>query len=89
MSATELRSVIDGETPGELGPRERLAVEYAERITRTGEDVDDELYSRVRAEFSNAEIVELTATVALENLLSKFHRTLRVEAHGFCRLDDR
>jgi len=63
---------------------ERAALEYAERMTITGEKVDDELWARVRRHFSEAQVVELTAAVALENFRSKFNVPLQVEAQGFC-----
>ena len=65
---------------------ERVALEYAERITITGERVDDSLFERLKAHFSEAQIVELTAAIALENFRSKFNPTLGVEAQGFCLL---
>jgi len=68
--------------------REKVAIEYAEAMTITGRDVTDELFARARAHFSEPEIVELTAAVALENFRSKFNRALRVEAQGFCVLGD-
>jgi alkylhydroperoxidase family enzyme len=40
--------------------------------------------SRARAHFSDAQIVELTAAVALENFRSKFNVALGIEAQGFC-----
>jgi alkylhydroperoxidase family enzyme len=64
--------------------RERTALEYAETITRTGERVSDELFARVRTHFTEAEVVELTAAVALENFRSKFNTALGIEAQGFC-----
>lgn len=64
--------------------RERLALRYAERMTITTEEVDDELFGRLKGEYSDEEIIELTCTVAFENFLSKFHRALRVESQGFC-----
>jgi alkylhydroperoxidase family enzyme len=64
--------------------RERVALEYAEAMTLTGREVGDELFARVRAHYSEAEVVELTAVVALENFRSKFNRALRVDAQGFC-----
>lgn len=64
--------------------RERLALTYAERMTVTDEDVDDELFDRLKSVYTSEEIVELTCTVAFENFLSKFHRALRVESQGFC-----
>ena len=64
--------------------RERLALEYAEQMTQTSLDVDDELFARVSACYTAEEIIELTCTVAFENFLSKFHRALRVDTQGFC-----
>jgi alkylhydroperoxidase family enzyme len=67
--------------------RERVALRYADAITRTDDDVSDELFSEVRAEFpTEAELVELTAFVALENFLSKLHHAFLIEAQGFCPL---
>ena len=37
-----------------------------------------------RPELTEAQIVELTAAIALENFRSKFNPTLGVEAQGFC-----
>ncbi len=68
---------------------ERVALEYAERMTYTGQKVDDELFARVKAHFSEPQVVELTAAVALENFRSKFNPALGVEAQGFCLLPRR
>ncbi len=67
-------------------PMERDALEYAERMTITGEKVSDELWTRLRGHFSEAQLVELTAAVALENFRSKFNVPLGVESQGFCVL---
>ncbi len=65
---------------------ERAALEYAEQVTITGEKVSDELWARLRRHFSEAQMVELTAAVALENFRSKFNVPLGVESQGFCVL---
>jgi alkylhydroperoxidase family enzyme len=65
---------------------EKAAIEYAEAMTVTGQKVDDALFALVRAHFSEAQIVELTAAVALENFRSKFNTALGIEAQGFCVL---
>jgi len=67
-----------------FSPMERDALDYAEKITITGEQVTDELFARLRSHFSEAQIVELTAAVALENFRSKFNPALGIEAQGFC-----
>ena len=41
-----------------------MVLELAERMTISGERVDDELFARVRAYFSEAEAVELVAIAA-------------------------
>jgi len=63
---------------------ERGALEYAERMTITGEKVTEELWARLSSHFSESQMVELTAAVALENFRSKFNVPLGVEAQGFC-----
>lgn len=57
---------------------ERLVLEYADTMTITGRDVSDEFFERLKAKFSEDEIVELTAVIAWENSSSKFNRALRV-----------
>ena len=65
---------------------ERVALAFAEAMTITGEKVTDELFNRARSHFSEAQVVELAAAVALENFRSKFNVALGVESQGFCLL---
>lgn len=67
-----------------FSPMERVALEYAERITITGQKVDDALFGDLKKHFSEAQIVELTAAIAMENFRSKFNPPLGIEAQGFC-----
>ena len=69
-----------------LTPRERLALEYADGVSATPVDVPDALFARLQAEFSEREIVELTAQIAQENGNAKTSRPLRVESNNFCSL---
>ena len=55
-------------------------------MTITGQKVSDELFAEVRRHFSEDQVVELTAAVALENFRSKFNVALGVESQGFCIL---
>lgn len=74
------------ESAGESGlyaERERVAIELAETMTVTGRGVTDELFARVRKHFSETEIVELVAAIALENFRSKFNTAFGIEAQGF------
>ena len=77
---------VRGVEESNLSARERLALEYADRVSETPVDVPDDFYARLAAEFSEREIVELTAVIAHENYNAKFNRPLRVEANGFCEI---
>ncbi len=44
--------------------RERVALEYTDRMTMTDRDVDDELFSRLRRFFDEDALVELAAAIA-------------------------
>lgn len=63
---------------------ERLALEFAEKATITGQKVEPDLIARLKQHFDDTQIVELSAAVALENFRSKFNVPLGVEAQGFC-----
>lgn len=57
-------------------------------MTYVKSDVDDALFQRLKGTFTEAQIVELTAGIAMENFRSKFNVPLRVEGQGFCLLPD-
>jgi alkylhydroperoxidase family enzyme len=80
----KIRDVVRAAQSPLFADDERAALEYAEAMTITGQKVSDALFARLRAHFSEAQIVELTAAVALENFRSKFNVALGIEAQGFC-----
>ena len=80
----KLAEVLDWRTSKLFSPMERAALEYAECITTTGQKVDDTLFAELKRHFSEAQIVELTAAIAMENFRSKFNPPLGIEAQGFC-----
>ena len=55
----------------ELDERLRRVIAYTDAMTRDIH-VPDELFDALRADFGDAEIVELTATVAAYNMVSRF-----------------
>jgi alkylhydroperoxidase family enzyme len=66
--------------------REKLALELCERMTYTNKRVTDRFFNKLRKHFTEEEMVELAAIVALENFRSKFNPVFAVEAQGFCPL---
>jgi alkylhydroperoxidase family enzyme len=57
---------------------ERVALEFADNMTITSREVDDELFARLREFYDDDALVELSAVIAWENASSKFNRALRV-----------
>jgi alkylhydroperoxidase family enzyme len=69
-----------------FSPREKLALELCERMTYTNKRVTDRFFNRLKRHFTEEELVELAAIIALENFRSKFNPVFAVESQGFCRL---
>lgn len=69
-----------------MSERERIALEYADRVSATPVDVPDDFFATLRRLFSEREIVELTAHIAHENYNAKSARPLRIEANNFCEI---
>lgn len=66
--------------------REKAALAYAEAMTDPAHRVDDACFARLRAQFDEDEVLQLTALAAFQNLSSKFNAALGVEPQGFCRI---
>ncbi len=62
---------------------EKLVLEYADGMTQTPVEVSEALFAKLREKFSNAQLVELTATLAWENYRARFDHALGIEAEGF------
>jgi AhpD family alkylhydroperoxidase len=62
---------------------EKLVMEYADGMTRSPVDVSDDLFARLREHFSEAQLVELTDIVALENYRARFNWAFGLEGQGF------
>ena len=62
---------------------EKLALKYADAITQTPVEVPDALLAKLREKFTDAQLVELTATLAWENYRARFDHAFGVEAEGF------
>jgi AhpD family alkylhydroperoxidase len=71
--------VVWREAPG-FSSRERLALEWAESVTKLGPDhVPDALYERMAPEFSERDLVALTLAVATINAWNRMAIAFRSE----------
>jgi alkylhydroperoxidase family enzyme len=86
LSQEAIEAALGVKESSRLSERERTALEYADRVSATPVDVPDDFFARLARLFSEREIVEMTAHIALENYNAKSNRPLRVEANNFCEI---
>jgi alkylhydroperoxidase family enzyme len=87
-SFEKLAAVAEYESSELFTPTEKAALRYTDEMCRQPVDVPDEVFNEVQRHFSEAEIVELTATIALENFRARFNRALQVPSDELCRLPE-
>jgi 4-carboxymuconolactone decarboxylase len=66
-----------------FGELEKLVLDYAVAMSRTPVAVSDELFAELRRRFDDAQLVELTNVIALENMRGRFNSALGIGATGF------
>jgi AhpD family alkylhydroperoxidase len=62
---------------------EKLVLDYAVGMSATPVSVSDELFAELRARFDDAQLVELTNVIALENMRGRFNLALGIGSAGF------
>lgn len=80
LSQAQLDALPDWEGSGLFGARERAVLAYTDAMTRQVQ-VPDPVFQAVRGELDNRLLVELTATVAAYNMVSRFLEALQVHTH--------
>lgn len=73
-----IEALSTGVVSGALAPLDRLVLELTDAMTRDIE-VADALFERVREHFDAEQLVELVATIAAYNMVSRFLVALRIE----------
>jgi alkylhydroperoxidase family enzyme len=79
LSDEKLRAV-PGNDLAPLNDTERLVIELADALTNTPSDVSDELYARLRKQFSEEQLMQLAAQIAFENYRARWNRLFKVES---------
>jgi alkylhydroperoxidase family enzyme len=63
---------------GVFNDRERLVIELADAMANTPSNVSDDLYTRLRNDFSEEQLLELGAQIAFENFRARLNRIFDV-----------
>jgi AhpD family alkylhydroperoxidase len=79
----ELRALLDYRNSDLFSEEDKLVLDYADAMTRTPVEVPDELFARLRERFDEAQLVELTSIIALENYRGRFNWAMGIAGEGF------
>jgi len=82
----QLATLASFESSTHFNPLEKTVLRYTEGMTHNPAEVADTVFEELKQHFNTAQIVELTATIAFENLRARFNRALHIESDGFCEL---
>lgn len=79
----DMKALLDHGASDRFTAVEKLALDYATGMSRSPVEVSDELFAELRQHFDEAELVELTDAIALENYRARFNWAFGLGAQGF------
>lgn len=79
----DLRALPDYRRSERFDETERLVIDYATGISQTPAEIGEELFDRLRERFDEAQLVELTNVIALENYRARFNWAFGLAGQGF------
>jgi AhpD family alkylhydroperoxidase len=85
LTEDRIREACEHGAAGSFSARERLVLEWGERLARDPSDVDEELTQRMKNEFNDAELVELGCVAAMCIGFDSLFPTWGIGAHT-CRI---
>ena len=77
LSDEQLAAVL-GDDLSRLNDVERLVVELADAMVTTPSNISDNLFNRLRQQFSEEQLLELSAQIAFENFRARLNRVFDV-----------
>ncbi len=58
--------------------RQLIAIRYAEIMTTSARDIDEDVWDQLQAQFDDGEIVELTSVIGLFNFFNRYADALKL-----------
>jgi alkylhydroperoxidase family enzyme len=71
---------VNGDDRTPFNDTERLVIELADALTDTPSDISDDLYARLRNQFSEEQLMQLGGHIAFENYRARWNRLFNVES---------
>lgn len=79
----DLQALPSYRTSDRFDELDRLVLDYASGMSQTPVDVSDELFARLREHLDEAQLVELTSVIAVENYRARFNWAFGLAGQGF------
>ena len=79
----DMRALPAYESSDRFDETEKLVLDYATGMSRTPVDVPEDLFAALRERFDEAQLVELTNIIALENHRARFNWAFGLAGQGF------
>jgi len=79
LSDEKLRAVL-GQDMAAFNATERLVIELADAMTDTPANISDDLYERLRNQFSEEQLMQLGGQIAFKNYRARWNRIFNVES---------
>lgn len=83
ISEEKLRLLPSYGTSQLFSEKEKLVLEYTDYMTQTPLEIPEAFLQDIKQHFSEAQMVEISATIAIENLRSRFYHAIGLESQGF------
>jgi AhpD family alkylhydroperoxidase len=83
MDRAKLEQVVGWRSSMVYTPLERKVLEYAGAMTATPPEVTDEMVEGLRDDLDDAQLIELTEMISVENLRSRTNSALGLTSQGF------
>ena len=84
LSDEEISAIREGRIEG-FARAEAALLRMADAMADTPSNVSDELYAELRRHFSEEQLIELAASVALENFRARYNRVFDIGSDGLYR----
>lgn len=83
VTEEQLRDLSNYRESEEFSPLEKLVLDYTAEMTRTPAVISQERFDALFKHFDEAQLVELTTAIALENYRARFNHAFGIGSQGF------
>ena len=80
----KVMALTDWQDSALFSPAERAALAYADAVTATPPQVNQTIQGELHCHFNDAQITEMTALIAFQNLSARFNAALEIPSQGLC-----